>query len=261
MGAIYEPLIRRAAGLGKAPLQPDPDRYANRFAHCDVLVVGAGPAGTRCSSGGCFEWRACHPVRRAGGARRIPTREWSTEIDGAPAATWLAEAVRELAASPRVTLLPRTVAFGCFAQNFVGLAERITDHVGAPDPNIPRERLWQVRARRVVLATGAIERPVVFPGNDRPGVMLADAARTYVNRYGVRPGARAVALTACDSGYAAALDLKRGGHRDCGGARSAAGCRARAGDLAVSAGATIVATRGRHRVSAVQIGQIGADGT
>ncbi len=83
---------------------------------------------------------------------------------------------------PRVTLLPRTTAFGYFPHNLVGLAERCTDHLAHPDPRLPRERLWQVRAEQVVLATGAIERPLVFPGNDRPGVMLADAARSYLNR-------------------------------------------------------------------------------
>jgi sarcosine oxidase subunit alpha len=257
---IYEPLIRRAAGLGKAPLQPDPDRYANRFAHCDVLVVGAGPAGLAAAlaaSAGGARVILCDEQAELGGSL---LSEWSTEIDGVPAATWLADTVRTLAASSRVTLLPRTVAFGYFAQNFVGLAERMTDHIGALDPNLPRERLWQVRARRVVLATGAIERPVVFPGNDRPGIMLADAARTYVNRYGARPGARAVVLTACDSGYAAALDLQRAGVEIAAVLDPRPDATARSGGLPVSAGVTIVATRGRHRVSAVQIGRIGADG-
>ena len=110
-----------------------------------------------------------------------------------------------------MTLLPRTTAFGYFPHNLVGLNERVTDHLACPDPNAPRERLWQVRAREVVLATGAIERPLVFPGNDRPGIMLAGAARTWLNRYGVLPGTRAVVVTACDAAYEAALELQRGG--------------------------------------------------
>ncbi len=95
---------------------------------------------------------------------------------------------------PNVTLLPRTQAFGYYAQNFLGLAQRLTDHSPAPDRHAPRERLWKVRAKQVVLATGAIERPLVFPDNDRPGIMLASAARTFLNRYGVLPGSSAVRL-------------------------------------------------------------------
>ena len=112
---------------------------------------------------------------------------------------------------PNVTLLPRTQAFGYYAQNFLGLAERLTEHLATPDTRQPRERLWKVRAKRVVLATGAIERPLVFPDNDRPGVMLASAARSFLNRYGARPGERALIFTADDTGYGVALDLHRAG--------------------------------------------------
>jgi sarcosine oxidase subunit alpha len=264
---IYEPLIRRAAGLGKAPTLADPDRYANRFAHCDVLVVGAGPAGLAAALAATEAGARvilCDEQAELGGAL---LSEWAVEIDGVPAASWVADAVRALAASPRVTLLPRTQAFGYFAQNFVALAERLTDHLASSDPAAPRERLWQVRAKEVVLATGVIERPIVFPGNDRPGIMLADAARTYVNRYGVRPGSRAVVLAACDSGYAAALDLRRAGIEvamivdpRASGDRTLVEAVRTAG-IAIEAGATVIATRGRQRVTAVQIARIGADGS
>ncbi len=263
---IYEPLIRRAAGLGKAPTLPDPDRYVNRFAHCDVLVIGAGPAGLAAALAATESGARvilCDEQAELGGSL---LSEWAVEIDEAPALTWVGEAVRTLAASPHVTLLPRTQAFGYFAQNFVALQERLTDHLGDLDAAAPRERLWQVRAKEVILATGAIERPIVFPDNDRPGIMLADAARTYVNRYGARPGSRAVVLAACDSGYATALDLRRAGvevamvvdPRANGDSTLAEAVRT--AGIEVQIGSTVLATRGSQRVSAVRIGRMGADG-
>ena len=211
---LYEPVIRRAAGLGRAPAARDADHYANLYAHCDVAVVGAGPAGLAAAlaaaRGGArvmlFDEQA-----ELGGSLLAET---AARIDGAAAAVWLAATIAELEASPKVTLLPRTQIFGYYAQNFLAGLERIGDHLAEPDPKLPRERLWQVRAKRVVLATGAHERPLVFPDNDRPGIMLAEAARGFCARYGVKPGTRAVVATAHDSAYRAALELARGRRRD-----------------------------------------------
>jgi sarcosine oxidase, subunit alpha len=257
--SLYEPRIRAAAGLGKSPSLADPDRYTNRFAHCDVLVVGAGPAGL-----------AAAMAAAASGARVIICDEQS-ELGGSllsePAAPggdtfWLARAIETLTRNPRVTVLPRTTAFGYFPHNMVGLNQRLTDHLAQPHPDSPRERQWQVRAKEVVLATGAIERPLVFPGNDRPGIMLAGAVRTYVNRYGVTPGARAVIVTACDEAYRAALDLHHAGvyialiadvrvHVD-GPLVEAA----RHVGLAIQARTTVVGTTGRLRVETIQLARI-----
>jgi sarcosine oxidase subunit alpha len=198
--AIYEPLIRRMAGLGRAPALPDPDRYAGLHAHCEVLVVGAGPAGLAAALAALAAGArviVCDEQAEPGGTLLTGT---TARIDGLAADAWLERAIATIGAHPRARLLPRTTAFGYFPHNSVGLNERLTDHLAEPPPGQARERLWQVRAREVVLATGAIEQPLVFPGNDRPGILLAGAAQTYLRRYGVRAGSRAVVVTATDSG-------------------------------------------------------------
>ena len=209
--ALYEPKIRAAAGLGVAPDQPDPDHYSSRFAHCEVLVLGGGAAGIAAALAAAETGvRVILADEQAefGGALRF---ESGARIDGQDGWAWAQAAIAKLAAMDNVRLLPRTTAFGYYAQNFVGLTERVTDHLANPGHDLPRERLWQVRAKKVVLATGAIERQMVFADNDRPGVMLASAARTYLNHYGVAVGRNVGVYTANDSAYAAAIDLKKAG--------------------------------------------------
>ena len=207
---ICEPMIRRVSGLGRAPLSPDPDLYLNRFAHCDVLVIGAGPAGisaARAASEMGAEVMLCDEQGELGGSLLA---EQQAIIDGQPAQVWLEAQKLELDRLG-ARLLPRTTAFGYYADNFVALAERLSDHLPDVQSGAPREILWQVRADEVVLATGAIERPLIFDHNDRPGIMMADAARVYLNRYAVKPGGKVVIATSCDSAYLAALELKNAG--------------------------------------------------
>ncbi len=257
---LYEPFIRRAAGLGEPPTLPDPDRYSQRFAHCDVLVVGAGPAGiaaalTASASGARV--MLCDEQPEFGGSL---LDEPAATIDGKASSDWIRESIAILRSRPNVTLLVRTTAFGYFPHNLVGLNERITEHQSAPAADTPRERLWQVRARRVVLATGSIERPLVFPGNDRPGVMLASAARTYLNRHGVAVGQQVVLVTGSDAAYATALELRVAGARVAliadvrPGASGAPLDIARQAGIDVVTGATVLGTRGRLGVREVTIG-------
>jgi sarcosine oxidase subunit alpha len=202
---VYEPAIRAAAGLGRAPALPDPDRYLHRYAHCDVLVIGAGPAGLAAANAASARGDhviLCDEQAEPGGS--LLSRSVMT-IDGLLAPDWIA------ALDKSVTLLTRTTAFGWYPGNMIALAQRVTDHLARPDPALPRERLWLVRAKRVVIAAGAIERPMVFPGNDRPGVMLAGAGEAYLRRYGVRPGNRVVITTAHDRAWVTAFALAAAG--------------------------------------------------
>ena len=199
---LYEPLIRRAAGLGKATYAPDPDAYEATNDHCDVLVVGSGPAGLAAA-------------RAAGGAgARVILCERDSLLGGGllldPALEgWRGDTITALRAMPEVTILKRTNVFGYYDHNCLGAVEKLSD--GPLGEGEIRQRYRVIRARQVVLATGATERLIAFPGNDRPEVMMAGAALVYVRRFGVAPGRRAVVFTNNDSAYATARALKEVG--------------------------------------------------
>ncbi|MBB3946149.1 sarcosine oxidase subunit alpha [Rhizobium skierniewicense] len=259
---LYEPIIRRAAGLGNAPKEGDADQYASRYAHCDVLVAGGGVAGLTAALAAAktgAKVMLADENREVGGALRFDT---GTTIDGINGYEWAQKVLAELKAMPNVEVLTRTTVFGYYNHNFIALAERVTDHLATPG-HAPRERLWQVRAKKVVLATGAIERHMVFANNDRPGIMLASAARTYLNHYGVTVGHTVGVYTAHDSAYETAFDLKRAGVT----IAAIVDCRtnpdaklldeARALGIEVLAGHSVYNTLGRLRVSSITVGRNG----
>ncbi len=239
---LYEPAIRRAAGLGRLDRRPGSGSSEKAFAFCDVLVIGAGPAGLM----------AAREAARAGaqviladedfrmGGRLLAERG---TVGGIAAAEWAAAAVAELAAMPNVRLMARTTVTGAYDHGTWGAIERVGLHL-PPRPDLPRECFWRIVARQAVLAAGAIERPVALPGNDRPGVMLAGAVRAYANRWGVAAGRRVVLFAASDGARAVARDLTAAGVEVAAIVDPRPEARPEAG-IEVLAGARVVATAGR----------------
>ncbi|HMK80270.1 MAG TPA: 2Fe-2S iron-sulfur cluster-binding protein, partial [Xanthobacteraceae bacterium] len=263
---LYEPSIRKAAGLGRAPRSSDPERYQSRYAHCDVLVIGGGPTGLAAALAASAHGRRVIVADEQAEPGGCLLHDVTSTIDGVPAQAWVAAALATLAKRENAIVLPRTTAFGYYNHNYLGLVERVTDHLADAAHDLPRERLWQVRAREVVLATGAHERPLVFADNDRPGIMLAESIRVFVNRYAVAPGRSLVFVTNGASAYAAAADAAAAGlavtlvdlRPEAACATEAAALRARG--CAVLTGHTVVKVLGRKRVRGLVVAPVGSDG-
>ncbi|MFI7481648.1 sarcosine oxidase subunit alpha family protein [Kocuria sp. M1R5S2] len=256
-------------GLGQLDPRTDEAVYDRKYVHTDVLVVGAGPAGLSAAR------EAAHTGARVMLMDEQPEAGGSllsgrSEIDGVPARTWVEQTLAELAAAPEVTVLHRTTAIGNYDANYVVAVQRRTDHLGgAPAPAVSRERIWHVRARQVVLATGAHERPIVFENNDRPGIMLADAVRTYLNRWAVVAGSRVVVATTNDSAYTVVEDLVAAGVDVAAVVDSRTDVQGRPAEIVAEtgvplfSGSTVVDTLGEGeggRVSAVVVSTIDDDG-
>jgi sarcosine oxidase subunit alpha len=238
------------SGMGRLDPTPDPAVYDKKYVHTDVLVVGAGPAGLAAAAAA------------AGSGARVILVDEQPEPGGSlhSHTEWIADVRTALDAAPEVVVLPRTTAFGSYDDNYVLALQRRTDHLGAAAPEgVSRQRLWHIRARQVVLATGAHERPLVFAGNDRPGVMLAAAVRTYLNRYAVAPGSRAVVSTTNDSAYDTVADLHAAGIDIAAVVDARPQVSDRAAEVAaatgvgVLTGSAVVDTAGGHRLTGVTV--------
>jgi NADPH-dependent 2,4-dienoyl-CoA reductase/sulfur reductase-like enzyme len=206
---LYEPVVRNSAGIGKVGKERDPDTYEKVSATCDVLVIGAGAAGLM----------AALTAARAG-ARVILADEDHLSggrlnsdmvvIGGQDGAQFAKAAIAELSSLPKVRILTRTTVFGVYDDTYAAV-ERVSDHLAVPDAGQPRQRLWRINPKRVILASGAIDRPIVFPGNDRPGVMLAQSVQTYIRRYAAAPGKRIAFFASNDAAWTVAFEAAAAG--------------------------------------------------
>ena len=250
---LYEPAIRRAAGLGALSGEDDPSRYDRGYRHCDLLVVGSGAAGLMAA---LAAGRSGLDVILAeqdflmGGRLNAET----DTVGGKPSSDWARSVVAELASMGNVRAMPRTTVFGAYDHGVYGALERVSDH-RAGDGGGPRQVLWRIYSRRAVLAAGSIERPIVFGQNDRPGIMLAGAVREYANRYAVAAGGRVAVLTNNNDGWRTAHDLRRKGVEVAAilDTRADAGLEPPKGVRVVN-GALIAGTAGRKRLRSVTLG-------
>ena len=251
---LYEPAIRKLAGLGDAPTAEDPDTYAATYAHCEALIIGAGPAGLEAA------------LEASATGKRVMLIDEQDELGGGalsdPAQwAWLDRSVKALADAANVTILNRTTAFGYYHDDFIGAVERLTDHL-ADGGDAPREKLWRIRAGEVILAQGAIERPLVFGDNDTPGVMLSSAARAFALRYGVAVGKSVALMAAHDSGWHDVFALAEAGvgisaiidvRETVDQALKDAALKL---NIRVELGAAVIGVAGRHAVKGIEIASV-----
>jgi sarcosine oxidase subunit alpha len=204
-------------GLGKLDPEEDRAEYDKKYVHTDVLVIGGGPAGLAAAreavrTGARVILMDDQPELGGSLLSGSTAPELAETIEGKPALEWVADVEAELVSGAESTVLNRTTAFGAYDANYVIAVQNRTDHLSSPAaPGVSRQRIWHVRANQVVIAPGAHERPLVFENNDRPGIMLASAVRSYLNRYAVAAGRRVVISTTNDSAYSLAADLRAAG--------------------------------------------------
>lgn len=248
---LYEPIIRQAAGLGSLSLKADPDDYDKGFLHCDLLIIGAGPSGLMAAltagRSGADVILADEDFRMGG---RLNSEVLS--VDDQTGSDWAVTTLSELASLPNVRLMPRTTILGAFDHGIYGAVERVSDHLRTPQAGKARQVLWRIYTQNAILCGGATERPIAFDNNDRPGIMLGSAVRSYVNRFGAAPAHRIAVFTNSDEGHQTARDLTGKGIKVAAviDTRETAPLST---DFEVIAGAQVVDTRGRLGLTFIDV--------
>lgn len=254
---LYEPIIRKAAGLGTLSHEPDPDSYDKGFRHCDLLIIGAGPTGLM----------AAVTAGRAGAEVILADEDFAMggrlnaevmSIGDQSATDWVASLLADLASMPNVRLMPRTTIIGAFDHGVYGALERVSDHLAVPPEGKPRQILWRIYTKQTILAAGSTERPIAFENNDRPGIMLASALRSYANRWAATPARRIAVFTNNDDGHRTAADLHAKGVKVTAVIDTRADAPA-SSDYEVLGGAHVSDTMGRLGLTFVKVAQ--ADGS
>ena len=207
---VYEPIIRKAAGLGVAPLEPDPDRYEHKYEYCDVLIAGSGPSGLASALAAAKNGARvilAEDKSRFGGSLLVD----EVTIGNKKGKEWADEAISQLKSMPNVIVKNRSQVFGYYDHNMMVMFEKTRDHIENPNKFTPRQKLWYIRAKEIVISTGSLERPLIFGNNDRPGILLSSAAKEYLKVYGVLVGRKPIIFTNNDSAYDTAIEFKKNG--------------------------------------------------